>query len=185
MLVRSVYLENKMPDEDMLEEIEEAGRDTDSLVGHLTAGEIVIPRQIADNADAQKVIKALFESYDVDMEEFTVGHEKNKINPETGYPEFFLKKAFNAVTGVVKSVVGTVAGALGLKPPEPPPPPPQKSAAELQKEADIAKGPQIDTARAAAESLDMVRRRRAKASNILAGELSSDVDVGVRQLLGR
>jgi len=41
MLVRSVYWENKMPDEDMLEEIEEAGRDTDSLVWHLTSCEIV------------------------------------------------------------------------------------------------------------------------------------------------
>jgi len=175
-----------MPDEEMLEEIEEAGRDTDNMVGHLTVGEIVIPRNIADDKDAQKVLAALFESYDIDMEEFTVGHEKNKINPETGYPEFFLKKAFKAVTGVVKDVVGSVAGALGLAPKIPEPPAvPQKTAAELQKEADIAKGPQVDTARAAAESLDMVRRRRAKASNILAGELSSDVDVGVRQLLGR
>ena len=175
-----------MPDEEMLEEIEEAGRDTDNMVGHLTVGEIVIPRNIADDKDAQKVLAALFESYDIDMEEFTVGHEKNKINPETGYPEFFLKKAFKAVTGVVKDVVGSVAGALGLAPKIPEPPAvPQKTAAELQKEADIAKGPQVDTARAAAESLDMVRRRRAKASNILAGELSSDANVGLRQLLGR
>ncbi len=175
-----------MPDEEMLEEIEEAGRDTDNMVGHLTVGEIVIPRNIADDKDAQKVLAALFESYDIDMEEFTVGHEKNKINPETGYPEFFLKKAFKAVTGVVKDVVGSVAGALGIAPKIPEPPAaPQKSAAELKKEADIAKGPQVDTARAAAESLDMVRRRRAKASNILAGELSSDANVGLRQLLGR
>ena len=175
-----------MPDEEMLEEIEEAGRDTDNMVGHLTVGEIVIPRNIADDKDAQKVLAALFESYDIDMEEFTVGHEKNKINPETGYPEFFLKKAFKAVTGVVKDVVGSVAGALGLAPKIPEPPAvPQKTAAELQKEADIAKGPQVDTARAAAESLDMVRRRRAKASNILAGELSNDANVGLRQLLGR
>lgn len=175
-----------MPDQEMLEEIEEAGRDTDNMVGHLTVGEIVIPRNIADDKDAQKVLAALFESYDIDMEEFTVGHEKNKINPETGYPEFFLKKAFKAVTGVVKDVVGSVAGALGIAPKIPEPPAtPQKSAAELKKEADIAKGPQVDTARAAAESLDMVRRRRAKASNILAGELSSDANVGLRQLLGR
>jgi len=91
-----------MPDEEMLEEIEEAGRDTDNMVGHLTVGEIVIPRNIADDKDAQKVLAALFESYDIDMEEFTVGHEKNKINPETGYPEFFLKKAFSP--GLLKAL---------------------------------------------------------------------------------
>lgn len=34
------------------------------------------------------------------------------INPETGLPEFFLKKAFKAVTGVVKDVVKTVTNTV-------------------------------------------------------------------------
>lgn len=34
------------------------------------------------------------------------------INPKTGLPEFFLKKAFKAVTGAVKSVVKGVVGAV-------------------------------------------------------------------------
>jgi hypothetical protein len=171
-------------DERMLDEVEDAGRDTDTIVGHLTAGEIVIPAQIASQPEVQQILKAIFDGNEVSMDEFTVGHPSNKTNPETGYPEFFLKKAFKAVTGAVKSVVGGVAKVLGLAPKAPD----MTKAIEAQKrtveEAAIrARGPQTDASIMSAQQADQLRRRRGRAANILS-EDDEPVTVGARRLLG-
>jgi hypothetical protein len=82
---------------DILEEIEDAGRSTDNVVGHLTVGEIVIPMQLAEIPEVKTAIEEIFAAYEVDLDEFTVGNEANKINPETGYPEFFVGRALRAI----------------------------------------------------------------------------------------
>ena len=71
---------------------------------------------------------------DLDIEQYTVGHEKNSINPETGYPEFF-KKFVRSVTNTVARVVAPVTNALGLTKPAPAGP----SAEELAAEAAAVK----------------------------------------------
>lgn len=83
---------------------EDAGRATDTVLGHLSLGEVVIPRALLDDPEVMGAIQSIFETYGVNMAEFTVGDPANKINPETGYPEFFLKKLFKAVKKVVKKV---------------------------------------------------------------------------------
>jgi hypothetical protein len=171
-------------DEQMLDQIEGAGRDTDTVVGHLTAGEIVIPAQIASQPEVQKIIMAIFEGNKVSMDEFTVGHPSNKKNPETGYPEFFLKKAWKAATGVVQDVVGGVAKAVGLAPKAPDMGPAieaQKRSAE--EAAARARGPQADASIMSAQEKDQLRRRRGRAANILAQE-DEPISVGARRLLG-
>jgi hypothetical protein len=92
----------------ILKEIEKAGRGTDDVVGHLTVGEIVIPVQLAEIPEVKKTIKAIFREYGVSLNEFTVGNPENKINPETGYPEFFFKKIFKAIKNVVTAPVKAV-----------------------------------------------------------------------------
>ena len=82
---------------DILEEIENAGRSTDNVVGHLTIGEIVIPVQLAEIPEVKTAIEEIFAAHEVNLDEFTVGNEANKINPETGYPEFFFGKVFKAI----------------------------------------------------------------------------------------
>ena len=75
--------------------MEEAGRQGDTDLGHLTPGEIVLPVELVTARGAMEKLSAMFEEAGMDIEEFTVGHEKNKTNPETGYPEFFsLSKMF-------------------------------------------------------------------------------------------
>ena len=171
----------------MLGEIENAGRDTDTIVGHLTAGEIVIPAQIASQPEVQKILMAIFEGNQVSMDEFTVGHPSNKKNPETGYPEFFLKKAFKAVTGVVKDVVGGVASAIGLAPKKPDMTEAikaQERSAKAAEDAAIrARGPQTDASIMSAQEKDQLRRRRGRAANILAAD-DEPISVGARRLLG-
>lgn len=67
----------------------EEGRVTDDVMAHLTEGEIVIPLAIAHNRRAVQQLAMMFELAGLDFEEFVVGSPKQKINPETGHPEFF------------------------------------------------------------------------------------------------
>ena len=94
----------------MLKKIKDAGRATDNIVGHLTNGEIVIPVQLAEIPEVKSAIDEIFAAYEVNLDEFTVGNEANKINPETGYPEFFLGGVFKAVGNAVKKVFGGGGG---------------------------------------------------------------------------
>jgi len=94
----------------ILEEIEDAGRLTDTVVGHLTIGEIVIPINLVEIPEIKSAIEEIFEAYEVNLDEFTVGNEANKINPKTGYPEFGWDP-FKAITKTVKKIVGGVKKA--------------------------------------------------------------------------
>lgn len=65
------------------------GRGGDTVVGHLTRGEVVVPRQLIDRSpELRDMLKATFKANGGSMDEFTVGHEMNKINPQTKQPEF-------------------------------------------------------------------------------------------------
>lgn len=110
--------EEMMMQQQMQEAPEEAGRGTDTVMGHLSLGEIVIPRAMLDDPQVMEALQAMFAQYQVDINEFTVGHEANKINPETGYPEFFgkfFKKAFKFVAPIAASYFGgpLLGSALG------------------------------------------------------------------------
>jgi hypothetical protein len=94
-------------DEMSMAEGEEAGRGGDTMLAHLTPGELVIPSELAQDPEFQAMVQPMFEENGVSMEQYTVGAEANSINPETGYPEFGFfskitkpfKKAVNYVTG--------------------------------------------------------------------------------------
>lgn len=66
----------------------DAGRGTDTVMAHMSLGEVVIPRAFLDDPQVMQALQQIFEAAGADINEFTVGHEANKINPETGYPEF-------------------------------------------------------------------------------------------------
>lgn len=110
-------------------EMADMGRNGDTVLGHLSRGEMVVPNELldADDGALRKILAGVMKEVGINPNQFTVGHEDNKINPATGLPEFgWLKKAFKAVKSVVKSVVntvksvvGTVAGAVGLSSPKP------------------------------------------------------------------
>lgn len=95
--------QDMMPQGDMTQGMppEDAGRGTDTVIAHMSLGEVVIPREFFDDPDVMQMLQALFQQNGADMAEFTVGDPANKINPETGYPEFgffksigrFLRKA--------------------------------------------------------------------------------------------
>lgn len=96
----------------------EAGRGTDNVMAHMSLGEIVIPRAMQDDPRVMEFLQQAFEAMGADINEFTVGHQANKINPETGYPEFgfgsFLKKAFKIAAPIALSYFAPgIGSALG------------------------------------------------------------------------
>jgi hypothetical protein len=92
---------------------EELGRATDTVLGHLSLGEIVIPRAMQDDPQFMAMLQQAFQAFDTDINEFTVGHAANKINPETGYPEFF-KKFFKRIARVaVPAALSYFAPGIG------------------------------------------------------------------------
>lgn len=100
-------------EQEMMQQQAEAGRATDTVLGHLSLGEVVIPRALLDDPEVMGVIQQIFAAYEIDMGEFTVGDPANKINPETGHPEFFfkkLKRIFKKVANVVLPNLGAVGG---------------------------------------------------------------------------
>ena len=90
---------------DYKKDMEESGRGTDTVMGHLSLGEVVIPRAFLDDPQVMQALKNVFDSTGTNMAEFTVGDKANKINPETGQPEFFLK----GLKSIFKSPVAQIA----------------------------------------------------------------------------
>jgi len=83
----------------------DAGRHGDIYVVHATEGEHVIPGEVFEGPGGEKIRESLFrqmEQMGVDPERYVVGNELNSINPETGLPEFFFKKAFESIKSFFK-----------------------------------------------------------------------------------
>ena len=84
--------------------IAKKGRGTDTVLGHLTKGELVIPREMLASKELKKVLKKAFDAAEVDMDAYIVGNAKNSINPETGHPEFFFKKLARGVRSIGRGI---------------------------------------------------------------------------------
>ena len=117
-----------------MEEGEDAGRGGDVVLAHMTPGEVVIPAPIAQDPEVFELLNEVFAMAEIDIAEFTVGDPMNKINPETGYPEFGIKSwvkkqtrsvtkrvkgavssAFDATTDFTKSAMGRVTGERAMR----------------------------------------------------------------------
>ncbi len=109
-----------MEQEMMMQEAspEEAGRGTDTVMAHMSLGEVVIPREFLGDPDVMEMLQMLFQQNGADMAEFTVGDPANKINPETGYPEFgFFKsigKFFRKIAPFAGLALNFVPGLQGI-----------------------------------------------------------------------
>lgn len=91
-----------------------AGRKGDSQVGHLTNGDVVIPREIAlnDPSILMKLKKGMEEAGG-DYRTHVVGSGYEHRNPATGAPEFnFFSNILKTVLKAAPAVVGSVAGGV-------------------------------------------------------------------------
>ena len=103
----------EMPEDQPAEEPnkEEMGRGSDTMMGHLTPGEIVLPINVLSQPGVMAKIINAFGSAGVDLKQFTVGDPSNSINPETGNPEFgFFKKLGGSILDFGDDVLGIETG---------------------------------------------------------------------------
>lgn len=100
-----------------MDNMADEGRVTDDVMAHLTTGEIVIPLNISTNERAFEQLALMFELSGMDIREFIVGHERNKINPDTGHPEFwgFSIGPISVGSSGVKVGGTTIIGEKGMK----------------------------------------------------------------------
>jgi len=91
----------------------EYGRNEDDTLAHVATGELVIPAQfLKDDVIKQRIYDILSEAGVDNPEAYVVGADENDLNPDTGLPEFFLKKLFKGVGKAIKGVVKVVKKAL-------------------------------------------------------------------------
>tara|TARA_Y100000114_G_scaffold74424_1_gene68253 strand:+ start:205 stop:1755 length:1551 start_codon:yes stop_codon:yes gene_type:complete len=90
------------------------GRYGDDTVAHVETGELIVPRALIENNPELKesIFSHLKELGVEDPERYVVGTSKNSINPDTGLPEFFLKKLFRGVKKTVSKIGKGVSRAL-------------------------------------------------------------------------
>lgn len=91
----------------------EYGRNEDDTLAHVATGELVIPAQfLKDDVIKQRIYDILSEAGVDNPEAYVVGADENDLNPDTGLPEFFLKKILKGVGKAIKGVVKVVKKAL-------------------------------------------------------------------------
>jgi hypothetical protein len=88
----------------MRERLAKLGRFGDDTLAHVETGELIVPKPLLDKMPELKesILGHLREMGVEDPERYIVGSAANSINPETGSPEFFLKKVFRGIKSVGK-----------------------------------------------------------------------------------
>lgn len=81
---RGGLLSGRRPMRDM----EEKGRRGDTTVGHLTPGEVVVPKAVLAIPGIEEALRHGFEEAGVDWSRYEVGGEGDSRNPETGAREY-------------------------------------------------------------------------------------------------
>jgi len=90
------------------------GRYGDDTVAHVETGELIVPKALIDQNPKLKasIFNHLRELGVEDPERYVVGSGANSINPETGMPEFFLKKIFKGVKKAASKIAKGVKKGL-------------------------------------------------------------------------
>jgi hypothetical protein len=74
------------------------GRASDTEVAHVTPGDVVIPREVAQgNPRLTQAALQTIKQMGGDPARYVVGTERNSINPNTGAPEFFWKELLQVI----------------------------------------------------------------------------------------
>ncbi len=79
-------------------ELAAQGRGNDTEIAHVTPGELVVPRQLQTPEFMAALSRAATE-HNIPLEKLSIGNAKNRINPNTGAPEFWFDGFGNGATG--------------------------------------------------------------------------------------
>ena len=110
----------------MMQNMARYGRGGDTMMAHVTPGEMVVPRKVLQNSpQVARGLGTAFRDVGADPKRYVVGSGQNSINPVTGKREFFLDKIIGAIAGggffnnpVVQGALANLAlqGIKGDKP---------------------------------------------------------------------
>jgi len=91
-------------------EIAAQGRGEDTALAHLRPGEVVLPPEMFEDPEFERMVESRFGELDLDPEAHVVGLGIASLNPITGLEEFgFFKKIAKGIKKVVKKVVKPIA----------------------------------------------------------------------------
>jgi hypothetical protein len=120
------------------QQLAQLGRAQDTFLGHLAQDEVVIPRELLQaSPELEDMIRNAFEAEGMDYTQYVVGSDENSINPETGLPEFFVKKLVKKAKKAVKSAGKAVKKAVKKVEKEVVRKPIKKIARELKRAAPV------------------------------------------------
>lgn len=96
------------------QQMAQQGRFGDSVVAHLTPGEVEVPPQV-QTPQLMHMLQQAFAKAGVSPEQFTAGSPQSSHNPATGAPEYSLLAALLPILGGVggAAIGGPVGGAIG------------------------------------------------------------------------
>lgn len=96
------------------QQLAQEGRNGDSMIAHLTPGEMMVPPQV----QTPKVLATLNKAYKdkhVQPAQFTAGSPTSSMNPKTGMPEYNFMSAFlPAALGVAGAAAAPFTGGASL-----------------------------------------------------------------------
>lgn len=98
----------------LLQMIAQQGRGGDTLLAHLTPGEIAVPPQV-QTPKVLAMLKKDFQSKGVNPAQFTAGSPQSSKNPSTGLPEYNFMSAFlPAALGMAGAAAAPFTGGASL-----------------------------------------------------------------------
>jgi len=77
----------------LIQQISKMGRGGDTLLAHLTPGEMEVPKEV-QTPKVLATLKQAYESKGVSPQQFTAGSPQSSMNPQTGLPEYNFMSAF-------------------------------------------------------------------------------------------
>lgn len=97
----------------VLNKAENSGREEDDVLGHLSPGEVVLPKEFV-TPEVSQILEKIFSEAGASLGRYTVGHEENSINPKTDLSEFFsFRKLLGKISPLFDAATGGRGGALG------------------------------------------------------------------------
>lgn len=116
-LSEAAQIGSEAPMGSMAMELSQAGRGGDTMLAHLTPGEVILPLGMMDDPAFERAVENRFNQLDLDPEEYVAGMGIASLNPVTGLEEFgFFKKIAKGVKKVVKKVVRPLASVAQFIP---------------------------------------------------------------------
>jgi len=105
-MIENIELSANAPLADFAKTVQEAGTNEDTVLAHLSPGEVVLPAQMfEDDPKFENLIERKFQSYGIQPETAIAGTGIAALNPATGLEEFgFFKKIGKALKKIIRPI---------------------------------------------------------------------------------